>query len=471
MRHIEQQTLELYVLGDERVVRRRRAIERHLNQCLGCRLLKARMEELYVGLAEQMQQTEKEHESAIVRRLSQGNLPMRFVSTPLREVRASYEVDRSVVRTMTRFVARHPVGSSVTAIIAVILIVLSGNLITRKAEVNGNPVYYHYNVGESKLEVYNAGNRVLWSMPTPYAQDALQTEEVFKRTYTVVVDINGRGENDVVTTLPLGKAKHSYDVQVYDAKGNLTGSHSFKNDRVNFRQLHYDLPFFPSDLIPWQMPGGKMNLLVTASNGRSPNFIARLDSSLNVIGRLWHFGTILPYRVESILGEHSKLAVIGQNDVSDISNQSYCFMAVVDPQKIAGEQESSLSRGFGFNISDAEVCYIRFPRTNIELAASQFVVAEKVEDFGQQSFCVKLQTKLGALPSPYQIGFDYFFSKSDLRVLEVKFNTPTERTHKTLKSQHKINSTLDSKYLEHLKRSVEYWDGTKWTMRPSRILN
>ena len=352
---------------------------------------------------------------------------------------------------------------------ALMLVAIGGNYLFRNKQPDSNISYYHYNVGQNKLEVYDSLNHLLWSAPTPLAEDAAITEKELRRTYTIIMDLAGRGENSLVTTLPLGKMKHSSEVQVYKKDGKLVEHRSFENTKFSFLRTQYDGPFIPSDLVLFGSTGTAHTVIVSASTGRSPNIAARLDSSLGVLGRFWHYGSLSPYRVDSVAGVGSALVLIGQNDVSDATDRTFCVMIIVDPGKIVNDQESSATKGFGLASSDAELYYVRFPRTDMEMVSNQFVIPQRVDDLGASALSVKLQTRVNQLSGPNQSGFDYFFSKKDLRVIDVRFNTPTERTHRILKRQGKIHSQFDRSYLENLKGRVSYWDGAKWIPVPTRI--
>ncbi|MFA6438579.1 MAG: hypothetical protein WCX28_04680, partial [Bacteriovoracaceae bacterium] len=68
-------------------------------------------------------------------------------------------------------------------------------------------------------------------------------------------------------------------------------------------------------------------------------------------------------------------------------------------------------------------------------------------------------------------GFTYSFKKSDLSVIDIKYNTATARVFDNLKKQGKIKGTFDKAYLDNLKKGVEYWDGDRWVKKPTLILH
>ncbi len=265
--------------------------------------------------------------------------------------------------------------------------------------------------------------------------------------------------NEVISSLPLGNEKTNNILKVYDNSGKIIKRFSFSDKNIYFQNINYDNTFSIVGFTTFRTSLNEFNLLLIAGNGRSPNFIARLDSNLNIVGKYWHYGNISGMTINNNqkIGKNI-LVLTGTNDVKDMDFNAFPVVMVLDPEKIAGNNEASATKGFGLNNSQSELYYIRFPRTDMEMALKINVGAFLRDNIIES----KLDVMINGNDLGNSIGFDYIFSPDEMRILEVKFNSPTETTHKKLKTEGKIHSTFDEKYLENLKNGVEYWDGERW---------
>ena len=145
----------------------------------------------------------------------------------------------------------------------------------------------------------------------------------------------------------------------------------FGDEHVVFRDKSHDASFMPLyPLVLDRSQNSSIQILVSASNQRSPFFTARLDAKGNILGRYWHYGTLgHQYLVDIDGSNEKKLILCGVNDIEEGTNGSFAVIAVLDPAKIIGESESAATRGFGKTTSTAEICYVRLPASDLNRAA------------------------------------------------------------------------------------------------------
>lgn len=469
MQHIDQKLLELYVLNDETILPQRDMIERHLNECAGCRELVARMEDMYAGFFESMETKPLQTQSSLPVR-QKKSLTIASPS-PLQEIRANYEIERAPMRRVMLFVRRHPVVSSTMSLFVLGFFALLGFEVFKAIEnIDENPSYYRYSP-DSKLEIYNKENKLLWSIPGNPLTVTASAEQARGIYRTQILDLQGDGINEVLTSAQVGATINAspLTLKIFDNRGKLTRTFTFNDKHISFRNNHYDTEFLIGYLFASRMSQNTLNLFILANNGRSPNFIARVDSNLNIIGRYWHFGNLVTSGVYTQFhGNKKRIVAGGINDVEDEQMREFPVLVILDPEKIYDNTESSLTRGFGLPQSTAEEYYIRFPETDMEKTTKTKSGVMKITYEDTTLLGVKVENFEIPL-TPNYVGFEYFLSKKDLRIVDVKFFSSTQRTHQRLLSEGKIHSTFGRQYLEDLKKRVEYWDGEKWSRKPVRI--
>ncbi|MDD8017320.1 MAG: hypothetical protein PHP42_02985 [Bacteroidota bacterium] len=467
MNHIDQKILELYVLKDETVLGQREMIEHHLAECAGCRELYARMQDVYAGFFDTMKNEQQQSPALPLR--AKKSLTI-LSPSPLQEIRANYEIERAPIQRAVLFAKRHPIVSSTISLFVLGFFTLLGlQVFIATEEIDDNPSYYRYSP-DNKLEVYNKENKMLWALPGGLGlEGAKESENLQKIFYTQIVDINGDGVNEVISSLALGNENTYGNLKVYNHLGKMIKQFSFSDQQIHFQNLNYNHTFGINGFITFRSSLNEFNLAVIAGNGRSPNFIALLDSNLNILGKYWHFGNIegITLANNKQTGHHN-LILTGINDVDDMNFNEFSILIVLDPEKIVDNNESSATKGFGLNTSQSEVYYIRFPRTDIERTLKVRTGAYLRENMSESNLYVQIADNIYSYnPSP--IRFEYIFSFDNMKVTEVKFNSPTELTHKKLKEEGKIHSAFDKQYLEDLRNGVDYWDGEKWSKKIVKV--
>ncbi|MEW5799211.1 MAG: hypothetical protein AB1728_09415, partial [Bacteroidota bacterium] len=378
MQHIDQKVLELYVLNDNAVVQQREAIEQHLDECAGCRELVARMEDMYAGFFETMENEPLQTSSQLPVR--QKKSLTTTSPSPLQEIRANYEIERAPIRRVMLFARRHPVVSSTMSLFVLgFFALLSWQVFNGIESFDENPSYYFLNDANAKFEVYNKTNQMLWSMPLSNIKEVQKFENDFKMKKAIISDINGDGINEIITNLQFNANLNGpRKILVFDNKGTIIKSFAFQNKNIQFKNIFYNMEFYAGTILKIETFNNELAIITDGSAGRSPCFVARLDSHLNVVGRYWHFGSLMPFISDIDNNGNNEIVALGKNDVEDNIMRDYPVMVVLDPKKLITDQEASAARGYGLKQSESEVYYIRFPESDMEKATQTKLMARSI---------------------------------------------------------------------------------------------
>ncbi len=466
MKHVDEHTLELLALRAPEVLGKEAAIRKHLAKCAGCRTTLEEIEGFYRDVERDYSLSASEvkpkRSTALTRRKELA--PYFDAIDSQGAVLAEVKVP-SLWRRARNYGFGHPVISSSFAAILIVALVLSLKAITGNAE---NPSYYFYNTLTNHLEIYGGDNKLLWSLPTYNVAGDKYFEDRYGVHKTVIADLYGNGKKEVVTVVALRDHVYPQPIRVFDNRGRLVRSFTFKDKKIAFRGQQYDIPFQPDYIAPVKAPDGKTDLIVGATNTRSPYIIARFDSRLRMIGEFWHYGVLKVNKIDVYHDGVQEIAITGWNDVHDTSTGSYNLVGVLDPSRITGKKESVRTRGFGLPPSDAELYYVRLPKSSIELAQALGADSRILSEDSDSLLQVEVEPLDYRNPVGFW-GFDFIFSLGDMKVHQVKYWSTTPETFQALKKEGKVSGTFGDQYLVMLKYGVRYWNGNKWVKDATKI--
>jgi hypothetical protein len=343
-----------------------------------------------------------------------------------------------------------------SCVLGLVLVLLKVNGVFK----DSNPDHAMLNVSLGGLVVYNKGDEVLWQIPQILTEGTAIDENRRQVYHSCVGDLDGDGRNEVVTTLPMpGEGVRMKYLRVFDSKRTVKWEVEFGAPDVNFHGQGYDATFEPLFPFILSYPDRKSKeILVAASNGRSPMYMARLDDQGARLGRMWHYGVLGSQYMVDLQGDGNKeLILCGWNDVDEKRTGPSAVIVVVDPKKIVGETESAATRGFGLTATGCELYYILLPQTDISIAMNSWLTVITLE---KDKESVLRFSAYGVKPEDTE-QFEFIFSR-DLKILQVMSSTSSDLLHAKLKKEGKISSIRDEKYLEDLKNRVKYWNGQKW---------
>ena len=464
MRHIEEHTLELYVLGAASVADRRPEIAAHLKACEGCRALVERIGDFYRSADAELAATPEVAPpvySALARRPYEIEPFPEFVS-PSTEIYPLTRVDR--VRYLIR---RHPIASAAGAFCFSACLFLALYLGMPSGAKDLNPATPHCNTATGQVEILNKDNDVLWHFPAEGLSVYLDYKHDKGLNYLVIDDIDHDGRNEVLTTFPFpgdsgGQARR---LRVLRDLGTTIAQIYFMFP-YKYSDRTYSYDFSPGAILTGDFSGtGTREILIASRNtARSPFVMSRSSASASEIGQYWHFGDLSGmYPTEY----HGRPAVIllGMNDVDDESPGGiFPAMVLLDPAKVLGKGRSTTSPGFDFPPTDAELLYVRFPVPSINRVMGRGMIARYLRVADDHTLEISL---VSDTPDGNPM-FDYIFSK-DFQCLDVKSTNRTDALYAGQVKEGKLRGTIDRAYRDSLRNAVMYWDGHAWTKDPVMV--
>ncbi len=471
MQHIDEHTIELYVLEAKEVAETRSKIARHLRSCSRCKTLHDDIAKFYSEFSSEMEKNRhlgERNKNALIRRVSD-----RIGSRLYDDVTRYYESLTSIER-FQRFVGRNAVPASigVFGLLAILLFFLLSGRAPNNPEkdiADANPAYVHINKGASVLEVYDKKDQKLWDIPGVGLDRLEDFESSTKIYFTAIADLYHDNKTEVITCLQnlAGEASNQASLRIYDGNKHLLHETDLNQKRIMFRGREYDAGYNTSGLVVNRYDTGKGPTISIGMSHhmRSPYYLVCLDSQGKILGEYWHFGRLVGiYSTRLKQTQKEELLLCGINDMNDnVPGGSFPTIVVLDPSRVIGKTESLLTQGFGFSSSDAELLYIRFPLCDIDTLLKLTPGFSHL--IGQMNEELHFVCNSG---EPSTAAFEYAFSK-DMRVLYVRTTNQTMQEHDMLVKEGRLKGALDQKYLENLKNAVRYWDGKEWRKEVTTI--
>ncbi|MEK7251489.1 MAG: hypothetical protein AAB209_13820, partial [Bacteroidota bacterium] len=201
MTHIDEHTLELFVLKSNEVEDRRAEIEAHLNECEGCSALHHEMMEYY----NQVEQIRDERAQATSQALTVRSMMVKAdpFDASMSETRKTFPA-RVVL-----FIIRHPAVSSISVAALFALALLAP---TKTLFRDSNPAYAR--AKEEFLVAYSKEGDVLWKkhIGPGYDWEKLSADTVTPRKpdeYLTTIDVDGDGRREVIAIFGRWEGWHS----------------------------------------------------------------------------------------------------------------------------------------------------------------------------------------------------------------------------------------------------------------------
>lgn len=454
LKHYDEYTIELHLLGSAKVAHEHDEIEKHLKVCYSCRELAEELHQFHAA-AGGAKPLLNEHVGSI----ESDSLELRPEYVQLKNQAASHRLVLSFPAQLWHEARRRPFATAVSGFALIALAVTI--FYAAKPSKYTNPTYFRLNEAQESLEVFNQQDETLWQLPLNNYKGIKQQEELLKSYGTSIADLDGDGRNEVITTARLSSEDAGRErLKVFDAEKQLVRFRPRESVAVSFRGIKYSAPHgYVSVLVENIIPNGERNVFVTANNGRSPWFLDRLDSQLGFIGRYWHFGAINGlYSVDIGQDGKKELVICGLNQAEESGDGgTRSFAALLDPVKLEGVNEASATKGFEMPTSEAELFYVRLPESDMNKVLSRHSNVALISVEGEAN----LRFWQFSNAPDHEPQFEYIFTK-DLQLLEVKRMSGTFALHAELKREGKLTITFDQDYLGKLAARVEYWDGNRW---------
>lgn len=468
MRHIDEHTLELYVLKSETIADRAGEIEAHLSECYGCRALVEQMTASYHNAETWLNRIGKViPSSALARSQTKPALVRDADAKPVSPYRVvtPFEQFRHLIR-------RHPVMIGSGSFMAFACLALLGTLMFKSPGLQDeNPAFVRFNEASNSAEILNKESQMLWQIPSRDIASTVETEGRFRTPGTIIDDIDGDGKSEVITNLwdpSDGLSRTNRFIRVYDYRKNLRFKRTFEAP-IEYLDRQYSNDWAVSRVITVAGDSsGEKDILVSWGCARSPNVITRLDAKGNELGQYWHFGSINGMFAVDLDGDGKKeLIFTGENDVLDSTRREFPAFAVIDPKRIVGNRKSTASSGFALEESDAEVYYVGIPVSPLSTALirHEWVLNLTLDRDG--TLVLWVENGANSADQNYA-NYEYRFSR-ELRVLQVKSTSQTDFLYTRKVHEGLLKGTIDAAYLSALRDSVRYWDGLKWRKEAFKV--
>jgi hypothetical protein len=324
------------------------------------------------------------------------------------------------------------------------------------------------NPGSSKLEVYSKSDEMLWDIPVTGIEAARMGEAHDGLPRVAVADLDGNGSNEVIATLESiggSAARNVSDLFVLSGKREVL-AHISGYRTLRFRGEVYTDVHPYGGLIVWESGGdGSKEIICRSFSGRSPMGLLRYNKRGEILGEYWHFGHLTELLAADFNGDGKReLLLAGSNDSESTGDFGSGEFIILDPGKIIGATEATVSRGFGFSPSTAERAAVRLPNSpqNLRYRSKAGIASASVETANGERLLRIWWT--ANLPDG-RMDLEYIFG-SDLRLKTVRSSDTTARLLAALQQKGENSPDENAGLLASLRDGVSYWDGHSWQKEP-----
>lgn len=444
MNHPSEQILELYLLNDDSVIPHRLEIEEHLKMCSQCRDLYEEIRTYYQLLEEGPKQLSSAKESSfgiiVQTRQRQGILIHHSGKLPQR---------------FWNYAKRRPFVTSAWTFVLGLFLYTGINSYNRISEEN--PANYRFNEANNMLEIFNANDEILWSTPIQSAESYNRIKSGKGIEHVDLRDLDGDRKNEIITSLDLTFDNNFRTLRVFRPNKQILFSiDTLAPSIMQFRNIPYVKQFYSTGF-KTVIVNNEINIILLGNNGRSPQFVARIDKNGKILGRYWHFGQIGLIETMDVDNDgDEELVLFGMND-TPFPEITYSVMIVLDPEMITGDAESSASRGFGFPAASYERIYLKFPRSDLDIALQSQTITDNLQKTGN---VISIYLKTQELRTD-NYNFEYSFLNG-VQLVSVKGSDPCARIYEQFKKEGLVHGTYGDSLFDQIKKSVLYFNGEGW---------
>ncbi|MBI3110255.1 MAG: hypothetical protein HYZ01_01670 [Ignavibacteriales bacterium] len=373
----------------------------------------------------------------------------------------------TLLRRLRSLVRRRPIvmatgGFAVIGALSFMLLIL---LIPRK----GNPQRFTYSPEREAVSFVDVEGKVLWEVPWKGEGRPFSAVEKLVK----IVDLDGDGENEAVvavSSMGIGgpRVKNAGLLRAYSSRGALLWERNYSR-AFSWRGRAFEADFNVSEILPVLNPEtGTRELIVLMAHVHSPFVLVRIDNDGREIGSYWHFGHFFSAVMLTDTNSGSQhLVLAGVKDVDwenraifseDDVQQWRPVLAALDPWKILGTTAATVTPGFGFALSEAELHYIAFPTISLDSIVRSKPRISEISHVDSQYLSLWRNNGVnGRLSLPFQ----YTLTR-DFEVVDVKASDAARNGFAKLRSEGRIRERLDESYLSEMMKGIRYWDGREW---------
>jgi hypothetical protein len=454
--HLDENTLELYILKSGQIADRQSEIEAHLKQCPGCSALYQEISDYY---------TQVDHNLEEFRHLRSAlALSERATSVPVRKESIPGPLYKRVPAQIFRFVREHKVASALN--FAALLIILGLLFFPRRDVKDLNPSYARSK--DEFLVVYNKDGEVLWKKHIGQGYDIakhlddIPNGSVSLENVLVTADVNNDGENEVVAIFGWSsELKWRNVIKCYNADGKDRWDYVFHRNLKFGNQDMTDSYGLHSMIVDDFEKDGTMEVMALAGHSQYyPTALVKIDASTGkLLSEYWHSGHVKIFVSRDFDGDGNKEILLGGVN----NGYNLASVAVIDPRRLQGHSPAPPAYA-PIGIADgSERYYILFPRTDLKKFAGG--LRNTVMDIwfpNTGPFTVGVDEPLGQERCPIIYSFD-----SKMRCVGADGHDSFVTLHRKLESEGKVSRKIGKEYYEELQHGVLYWDGERFVNEPT----
>jgi len=453
MAHVDQHTLELFVLDAPEVGAQRHMIESHLAECPGCKALKAEIEEYHEEVQSLRQQRTMDNPEAVTARHVIARIPR-------------FHGDRQQLSRPARvvvFMVRHPVAT--LGAIAVLFALLVLTLLPRAGISDRNPAYAR--AQNEFVVVYNSQGAELWRkhIGPGYDLQGLKARPLgmFPDRYLATLDVDADGMNEVVA-IPgvLGPAAPEYRTVFCYGPDGAERWRFAQHGKMTFGQESFADDFIAQAFMAAPLGRSRKTSIAALSSVLCyyPACLALLSGvNGSVEGCYWHPGVVMTLDRHDVDGDGTEEILLGGQN----NGFSLASLAVLDPDVLEGHAPAPASHTPANVPPGREKFYILFPRSDLGAFAvnrSARVVGLSYLSPGHLMATVAEDFESRTVPLLFH--FD-----SSMVCTRVEAEDTFVVAHRQLKKEGKLKAELNVDYFEALRREVQYWDGSRFVKVPA----
>ncbi len=451
MNHIDEKTLELYVLEADDVKDRRAEIEIHLNQCPGCAALQREMAEYYSEVQKLSDERAKTSTQAltlrsmIVRRPYAGNGHLQHIPATL-------------PARVVLFVLRHYVVSSMSALVLVMAAFLL--FYPAKPITDTNPAYARAN--NEFLVAYNKEGTEVWRKHVGEGYD----ERAWGSDMSLAAaDVDHDGKNEIIGVFGnYGLAPNLFldnAVMCFNTDGTPRWNFGFHCQMTFGQEKFTDRYRFVMLTVGDLERNGKCEIAAIARHDLNwPACVVLLDAKNGtLLHEYWHCGWFWSAVCKDLNGDGvGELIYTGENNSFDKS-----AILVLDPRQIDGRAPSTAQCTPQDSRPGLEKYYVLLPKSEIQGPFShprphgQFLFVE-----GDGS----LEAKSQEVAEGVSYALIFYFDRT-MKCTKVLASDSFMQLHRRLEAEGKTKTVADAHYFEKLRQGVLYWDGDKFVHEPT----
>jgi len=459
MTHLDDTTIELYVLNADQVKKQRKQIESHLEKCEGCREVHTRIASFYADVKEDMAAAEN---LPVLRREELPERIEQFLKRRYYDRGPLRPIDVTLPFRIARWVVKHPYVSGAGGLgfaglaLALLLFALKPEIKDR------NPAYAR--AKEEFLVVSNKNGEELWRKHVgPYydiEKDRSYVHDNPERALTTL-DVNSDGKNEVIAIFGWGQSiqggwPSKNAVVCYSADGSDRWRYEFH------RQMKFGKDSFSDDYRFFLMAvgdydhDGKMEVIAEAGHALwYPNAVVKLDAATgSLLGEYWHAGSLERFAHKDIDDDGiEELLFAGENN-----RFGRAAVVVLDPRFMTGYAPVPTEFTPPGLQAAREKYYAILPLSDFLTVAKHMIgwaYALRLRSDG----LIEVEAEGKGYPYPDPL---FYYFNSSFNCVKVKPSDTFTTVHKKLEAEGKLTKKLDEQYFEELRRGVQYWDGEKF---------